>query len=540
MSPHADPILRRLPAPVVRPPPEPARGQRPRWMVAALVVGGAGLAQLTGTLPFSLGPGDGYDPSWGPPPPSGDVLGVSWWKPPLMFTLGDPKTSGLGRWTGDFDATPVATFDFDGDGVKEVVAHSNDTHVYVFSAKTGRVLADLTTSYPPAWHIERILNGVAAGKLQPNDPGSVVVGNHAAYVAVFQYVPAQSSADHFTFKKMWERRLTDYHASPAMDANPVLADLDGDGALEIVAQTEEQGLYALRADGKTMWSLSWGGGNAAPLVADLDGDKQPEVVFGSDGGRLSVLNGKTGNALWAFDVRSLGIDPGAIPVSPVAADLDGDGEKELIFTARDAHAEKPSEFLENHVAILAVRRGADYKSELVWMQQPAWAMPLSYTRPAVADTDGDGKPEVCGMDWNTMGHYPGNFERLGPANAFCLNGQTGQVRWHRELDTWWSNKEVALGDFDGDGKMELLANGPRDGYDGLWRLDAATGKPEAFLPSWPYKVERGPAIVDLRGDGTMQLVLPVIPGNSAGRQGGLEVFDLGAKWVAPWPGYDLP
>ncbi len=467
-------------------------------------------------------------------PSSPDGLGAAQaWQPRLLLGLGDPTTSGLDGWTPQFDAAPKA-FDLDGDGVDELIVQGSDTDVYVFRALDGRVLAVLPTTTPPAWHIERVLNGVEAGVLRPGEPPSLVVTNHAAYVAAWTLDPAASSADAFVFRRQFDERMDGCHRSPGMDAKPALGDLDGDGTLEVVVQTEETGFYALRADGSTLWQKCWGGGNSAPVIADLDGDGRPEVVVGSDGGFLSVLAGATGDPLWTFDAKAAGVTPASISVSPTVADLDGAAPLEVLFTARHAPAGVP--FADDHLAVFAVHQDPlTYQATLLWMRQPGWANPLSATQLVVHDVDGDGLQDILGMDWNTIGHSPGDWERLGPAHVFRLTAQ-GEDVWVRDMDTWWSNQDVALADVEGRGALSLLVNGPAGPYDGLWQLSAATGASEGFLPLSGWKVARGPQLFDLRHDGTMQLVLPVRPIDDGEDRGALAVFELGLPYAAPWPG----
>lgn len=486
------------------------------FVVAAGCLGGA--ASSPGFFPEDAGAGAG---------------GAPLWRPVLLAGLGDPESSGLPRWTPRFDATPKA-YDIDGDGVDEIIAQANDTNVYVFRARTGVVLAVLPTVHPPAWHIERVLNGVEAGVLRPGESPSLVITDHAAYVASWRYNAAASSADHFSFDRQFNVRVDGCHANPSMDAKAVLADLDGDGALEIVVQTEEIGFYALRANGSVLWRQCWGGGNSAPVVADLDGDGHVEVVVGSDQGLLSVLAGSVGRPIWTFDAAAHAITPGSIVVSPTVAELDGKPPMEVLFTAR--HAPKGQPFADNHMAIFAVHQDpVTYKSALVWMRQPSWANPLSNTRLAVLDVDNDGGPDIFGMDWNTIGHYPGDWERLGPAHLFRLDADGNDV-WVREVDTWWSNQDIAVGDVDGEGEYSILANGPAGQYDGLWRFSAATGVAQAFLPLSGWKVVRGPQLVDLDHDGTGQLIFPVAPLEDGKPRGAILVFDLGAAFDAPWTG----
>src|SRR2546427_86809 len=81
----------------------------------------------------------------------------------------------------------------------------------------GGVLARRPPSSPPAWHIERVLNPVEAGVLRPGEPPSLVVTDHAAYVAVWRYDPAHSDGHHFAFTKQFDRRMDACHRSPGMD-----------------------------------------------------------------------------------------------------------------------------------------------------------------------------------------------------------------------------------------------------------------------------------------------------------------------------------
>lgn len=467
-------------------------------------------------------------PAWGT---------AQWWEPRHHLTFGDPATSGRADWPSDYDAAPIVAFDLDGDGGRELIAHSNDTRVHVYNPHSGRLVATLSTTYPSGWYIERILNGVAAGVLAPGEEPTIIVANHAAYVSAWQFQALDSRPDEFRFAQRWEVRMDDFLPNPSMDAKPTLADLDGDGRLDILVQTEEAGLYALRStDGSAMWKHPWAGGNAAPIAADLDGDGTLEAVFASDTGVVCAFAGATGTTKWCFDATKQGISPASIPVQPTVAELDGQPPMEVLFTVRDAHAGTPDTYDENHLGIFAIRGNANGVVQVVWKRQPDWAHPLSYTQLVVVDVTGDGKPEVLGMDWNTIGHLPGSWENLGPAHLFALDAE-GKDLWVRTVDSWWSNKDIAVVDADGDGGLDVLANGAREGSDGVWRFDALTGQPEAFLAVRPWKLERGPLIVDLQGDGKMDLLLPVAPQEGRQDRGAILAYELDAAWNAPWPGY---
>lgn len=444
----------------------------------------------------------------------------------LLATLGDPAQTQAPGWPGIFDARPTA-YDLNGDGVDEVVAQSNDTHTYVFDASSGRILARLPTTYPPRWYIDHVLNGAAAGTLRAGEPASLITASGAAYVTHWQYDPAQSGAHQHHYGRVWEQRMTTCFPNPSMDATPVLADVDRDGVQEILVQTEEVGLYALRANGSILWHQCWGGGNSDPLVDDLDGDGRLEAIFTSDAGLVSILDAATGTPRWSFDAADPrhGIRPGSISVSPTIAQLDGAGSKEILFTARHVPDGDPSRYRDYHMAIFALTLNrTSGKAEVLWSRQPDWAHPLSYTRLVVSDVDRDGKPDVFGMDWNTPGHNPGHWENLGPAHVFRLDAH-GQDVWVRTLDVWWSNKDILLDDTDRDGNPELIVNGARPPSDGLWRLDPRDGKPVGYVPLTPWKVLRAPIVAEPFHDGRRLLIVSCSPQDEPDRLGGLLVYE---------------
>ena len=125
-------------------------------------------------------------------------------------------------------------------------------------------------------------------------------------------------------------------------ASPAAGDVDGDGALEIVAVNDWGHVYVWNHDGSP---VGGDGGRVAslggtcwsdPALADFDGDGALEIVFGlgPDPGRLIILEGDGspyGNDEVVFtSKRSLGW------VSPAIADIDEDGELEIIACSVDA------------------------------------------------------------------------------------------------------------------------------------------------------------------------------------------------------------
>jgi len=87
-------------------------------------------------------------------------------------------------------------------------------------------------------------------------------------------------------------------------------------------------LYAFEPE--VLWKFQTGSYiYSSPAVADIDGDGKLEIVFGSRDDRLYAINGEDGTELWKFQT---GYD---IYSSPAVADIDGDGKLEIVFGSED-------------------------------------------------------------------------------------------------------------------------------------------------------------------------------------------------------------
>ena len=120
-------------------------------------------------------------------------------------------------------------------------------------------------------------------------------------------------------------------------ASPALGDLDGDGDLDLVAGESSGEVNVWRNDGTsaapsfslvtdTLMSIDVGR-RSAPALADLNGDGRLDLVVGSESGETRVWWG-TG-ALDRFDEGGTIALPGIS--APELADLDGDGDLDLII-----------------------------------------------------------------------------------------------------------------------------------------------------------------------------------------------------------------
>lgn len=120
---------------------------------------------------------------------------------------------------------------------------------------------------------------------------------------------------------------------------PAVADLDRDGKKEILFPSYDGNMYAVHSDGKLYWKFSFADNGARfasePVVADLNNDGFPEVIFTT----YETVAGK--GALVILDhagekVAQVSLSGRGAMAAPTVADLDGDGELEVIVSLKDS------------------------------------------------------------------------------------------------------------------------------------------------------------------------------------------------------------
>ncbi len=134
-------------------------------------------------------------------------------------------------------------------------------------------------------------------------------------------------------------------SSSSVTSSPAIADVDGDGAPDIVCGSTGQcgTVYALKADGSVLpgWPAYTNApvDGSSPVVGDLDGDGSPEIVIGSSASYFPF--GCTMDIPKAYVFRADGMtlpgwpvdlwNSGATP-SPAIADLSGDGCRAVLLS----------------------------------------------------------------------------------------------------------------------------------------------------------------------------------------------------------------
>ena len=337
----------------------------------------------------------------------------------------------------------------------------------------------------------------------------------------------------------WEKRAV--YPSAGL---PAIADVDGDGLLEIVtgqvsttdppaieARTPARGnelrwttrLPALARPGLPYGHLLYlqPGHFTGHPAADL------YIWAGTPLVRSLMIEGRTGAVVWEKGEIE-GIERFWGPSVNLAAswDADGDGAEDLVFTNPD------------YYCILAgpsgqVLHGPSFPPKI--FSQPSQGL---YSVPALLVQE-EGPPRVClagahyflavmGLDAAPRWHripVPGE-NRAGNegflrtrqgvwligigrqnGNFACVEAETGKVRWEMPIGATCS--DITSGDLDGDGELEYLF-GTSHGQ--LWAVGDRDGQPRVL---WRADLPAGsgsPLLADLDGDGASEVLVYTFDG----------------------------
>lgn len=241
-------------------------------------------------------------------------------------------------------------------------------------------------------------------------------------------------------------------------SSPAVADLDGDGAPEVIGATYS--LFVLNGeDGSEQWSVDPPGGRVWPgvVIADLEGDGDLEIITAHGEGYVNVYDDE-GWQQWSErptdrELRGLSV-----------YDLDGDGTLELVVTG--AVSSKTNTWVLEHDG--ALRPGWPQLSN-----ESGYAWGVFNDNAAVGDLDNDGLAEIVVP---SDVHYINAYEATGaqiPANAMYGNKGWGKVGVHvdhavdlrgyancgTEHRPNFAHAPATMADVNGDGIQEVIVAG---------------------------------------------------------------------------------
>ncbi|HZU98222.1 MAG TPA: VCBS repeat-containing protein, partial [Planctomycetota bacterium] len=374
----------------------------------------------------------------------------------------------------------VALADVSGDRVPDVVVtNEGDDTVTVFiqdalhrgSFPTTRTLA---VGQAPA--------GVAVADIDGDGLLDIVTANSSSGTGGDVSILLQDPAHPGTFKP------ASSVPSGAGSCAVAIADLDGDGAPDLVVVNERDNTISLLFQSKTTRGtfgapvvLATGTGPVWLAVADLAQHNRFDIaVANRDSGTISVfLQGSTPGT---FPGPPLTIAVGTQPYWVAAADVNGDTKTDLVVANHGSG---------NVEVLLQGAPGTFSAGVTVSAGTPDGV--------AIGDLDGDGamdlaiSAEVTGQIVVALGDKknPGGF-------LDAVDDPTGS-----------SPRHVITADLNGDGLRDLVVANQHGNTVSVLLQDPAS--PSSFLPATNYATGVGPsgvAIADLNGDGRPDLVVP--------------------------------
>ena len=313
--------------------------------------------------------------------------------------------------------------------------------------------------------------------------------------------------------------------SSAPSSSPCVGDIDNVAGVEIVFQTLDGAIYAFHANGtevldgdsnpSTLGVLAPPAGLVAqrsqPILVDLNGDGALDVVLGGSATaigssilRAVVVSGGTRTIL----TRPMG---GATEGPPAAADLDGDGLPEVILANTPATGEESASGLSimNYEFLTDPATLGDYTYFLIDNRGP-------FSAPVMADLDRDGTPEVAVADARGAYHalriqIAAHLPSEPPSTFISTSELPG---WPARIFERGRTSEVSIGDLEREGHPEVIHTGdevrvaalhwngaPRSGYP----IDPAAPFADADSAGfWP------PLLADVDGDQIVD-VIPILP-----------------------------
>ncbi|WP_281085414.1 PKD domain-containing protein, partial [Methanosarcina acetivorans] len=401
---------------------------------------------------------DGESLASGGPAISGGYFGYNDWGVTEYFNSGQDSTLTYANTGGGYYKIQVALLT-----ASNISSSGSNAPVAAFSATPTSGHTPLTVQFtdessnsPTSWSWDFNGNGTVDSTEQSPSYLYTVAGTYTVNLTVTNgdgsdsevksdYITVTAppaSGPEWTLNSNWNTPDIGKYSSPAF------ADIDSDGDYDLMIGAYDGVTYCYEntgSSGSPEWTLNsnWnapavGFVISSPALADLDGDGDYDLMIGAyDAVTYGYENtGTSGSPVWTANTSWNAPYIGSITASPALTDLDGDGDFDLLIGSKSG------------VTYGYENTGSSDSPE--WTLNSNWNAPAvdTYSSPALADLDGDGDYDLL---IGSMSGVTYGYENIG---------SSGSPEW--TLYSNWNAPDAgaktspALADLDGDGDYDLM------------------------------------------------------------------------------------
>jgi len=410
------------------------------------------------------------------------------------------------RVDGSAEASPKIA-DIDGDGIGEIVYPTSDGLLHVFTMRTGAPTE--LAGFP---FRTDLVDGLNPSIDDPNLPN---------YLAARAYRGAGG--------------VSPLLARETLISAPAVADIDGDGSLDIVFSSFGGTVYAIDAKGalKAGWPKRLGavpscsldstkmsigecsdashtiarGTFASPVVTDLDSDGRIEIIQAAFDGQVHAwyANGDVAKGFPIAVHHSAPTENAKIVATPTVADLNGDKILDVIVASTERIVRDGTEYGAVHAFSGKVSNASTHLPLSGWpiavpTNTSLPTLSAGAASPVAADFDRDGRADIVAQSNGTLpwivSHAPGLHDPFAPPPNLLPEASGNGSRGLTESNAFGTQSQAApdsfgafisqpsIGDLDQDGVPDLVVGGGSSTLRSMGMSSASAKTPQKLLAMW--------------------------------------------------------
>jgi hypothetical protein len=242
---------------------------------------------------------------------------------------GTERTSGDFTTLGSYYASAPAIADIEQNGDNEVIALTWDSmQLFVFEGN-----GDLQSGFPVSL-MDAVWSSPAIANIAGGPELEIVFNSNGPRVYAFNWNATEvmdgdlNGVTNGVFKSI---------SSSFNFGSPAVADLDGDGLADIICPTNGGELHAWKGDGSVIAGFPYAAGapiSSCPAVGDIDDDGKLEIVFTTIDNKVHVVE-ETGATQPGFPFNTIPTAGNSRSPSPALIDIDMNGDHEILIAGTD-------------------------------------------------------------------------------------------------------------------------------------------------------------------------------------------------------------